>query len=66
MITLVHAPACHFCSDAQAALEELSRRYPIEVDLVAADSDTGRALADHDLLTTGVLAAVISKLLQLP
>jgi hypothetical protein len=43
-ITLVHAPACHLCEDAQAALAELSREVPIDVELVAADSDAGRAL----------------------
>ncbi|MGE5830088.1 MAG: hypothetical protein ACM30G_17260 [Micromonosporaceae bacterium] len=43
-ITLVHTPACHFCTDAQTALAELGRVYAIQVDLVAADSDAGRAL----------------------
>lgn len=43
-ITLVHTPACHLCADAQAALAELGRQFPIDVDLVAADSDAGQAL----------------------
>ena len=43
-ITLVHSPACHFCTDAQAALTELGREFPIRVDLLAADSDAGQAL----------------------
>jgi hypothetical protein len=43
-ITLVHAPACHFCAGAQAALSELDREFPIRVELVAADSDAGTAL----------------------
>jgi glutaredoxin len=43
-ITLVHTPACHFCADAQAALADLDREYPVRVDRVEADSDAGRAL----------------------
>jgi hypothetical protein len=43
-ITLVHAPACHYCADAQVALTDLGREHPIRVDRVAADSDAGRAL----------------------
>lgn len=43
-ITLVHAPACHFCADAQDALTELGHQFPIKVDLVAVDSDAGAAL----------------------
>lgn len=48
IITLVHAPACHFCVDAQDALDELARQHPIVVELVDADSDAGqRLLATH-------------------
>jgi glutaredoxin len=43
-VTVVHAPACHFCADAQAALNHLGREVPMRVELVAADSDTGEAL----------------------
>ncbi len=43
-ITLVRAPACHFCADAQDALAEFGREFPIEVDLVEAESDAGKAL----------------------
>jgi hypothetical protein len=43
-ITLVHAPACHFCADAQVALTDLGREYPILVDRVEADSVAGQAL----------------------
>lgn len=45
-VTLVHAPACHFCADAQAVLAELSREYPIEITLVAAASAAGQALVE--------------------
>jgi glutaredoxin len=41
---MVHASACPFCADAQTALAELGREFPIEVDLAAADSEAGRAL----------------------
>ena len=43
-ITVVHAPACHFCADARDALTQLRQEFPIQVELVEADSDTGRAL----------------------
>jgi len=43
-ITVVTAPACPLCADAQAALAELGRDVPVRVDLVAADSDAGQAL----------------------
>lgn len=46
MITVVHAPACHFCTDAQDALADLGREIPIQVELVGADSTTGTALVD--------------------
>jgi hypothetical protein len=44
VITLVHAPACHFCDDARAALADLAREYPLRVDLVDATSARGAAL----------------------
>jgi hypothetical protein len=48
MITLVHAPACHFCADAQQALAELGRQFPITVELIQADSAEGAELvAEH-------------------
>jgi hypothetical protein len=40
----VTAPGCHFCEDAQAALAELARAYPLEVRLVDAGSADGQAL----------------------
>jgi glutaredoxin len=47
MITLVHAPACHFCADAQEALAELGRQFPITVELVEAESPDGAALVEE-------------------
>jgi hypothetical protein len=44
LVTLVHSPACHFCDDAQAALAALAPQLPVTVELVAADSPTGRRL----------------------
>jgi hypothetical protein len=44
-VTVVTAPACHFCDDAQAALAELARAYPLEVRLVDAGCDAGQELA---------------------
>jgi glutaredoxin len=47
MITLVHAPACHFCADAQKALAELGQQFPITVELVEAESPVGAALIEE-------------------
>jgi glutaredoxin len=44
MITLVHAPACHFCADAQDALAEMGEQLPITVELVEAESPEGEEL----------------------
>jgi glutaredoxin len=43
-VIVVGAPACHFCEDAQAALAELARDYPIEVRRVDAGSAEGAQL----------------------
>ena len=44
VVTVVHSPACHFCEDALAALDELRRAVPLEVDVVAASDPRGREL----------------------
>jgi hypothetical protein len=43
-ITVVHAPACHLCSDAQQALIVLEQEIPFQVDLIEAGSVAGTAL----------------------
>ena len=43
-VTLVHSPACHFCDDAEEALYELSKDYPIDLSVVAIDSALGATL----------------------
>jgi hypothetical protein len=43
-VTLLHAPACHFCEDAQAALTELARQYDLAVELLPAASPAGQTL----------------------
>lgn len=43
-ITLVHAEACHFCTDASRVLDEVSANFPIEVTGVNVASDQGAAL----------------------
>lgn len=43
-VTVVTAPACHFCEEAQAALTELAEMYPLTVRMVAAESSDGQAL----------------------
>ena len=47
-VTIVHAPACHFCEDAQHALAELAGEYPLTVHLIDAADEEGQALiAQH-------------------
>lgn len=41
-IVVVSAPSCHLCADAQTALTELAREYPLAVRAVEAASDEGR------------------------
>lgn len=43
-VTVVTAPACHFCHDAQAALANLAQDYPLTVRLVTAGSPAGQGL----------------------
>ena len=43
-ITLVHAPACHLCEDAERALAELGHDLPIVVERIDATSARGVAL----------------------
>ena len=48
VITVVQAPACHFCQDAHDALVELARQYPLTVRSLEVYSEEGRALvAEH-------------------
>lgn len=43
-VTVVDAPGCHFCEDAEAVLSELSGQFGLEVSRVPIDSNEGRAL----------------------
>ena len=43
-ITVVHAPACHFCDDAEQVLSVLAQRFPLAVRVVALESDEGLLL----------------------
>jgi len=43
-VTVVHAPACHLCEDADEALLELGRSYALDVEHVDIRSDRGQAL----------------------
>lgn len=47
-VTVVHAPACHFCDDARQALGELAGDFPLTVELVDCTAPAGAALmCDH-------------------
>lgn len=43
-VTIVEAPACHFCADAQEALSELAARFPLVVGTVDIRSSMGQFL----------------------
>jgi glutaredoxin len=44
MITVVGAPACHFCEDARTVLAQFGRDYELNVDEIEADSVSGADL----------------------
>ncbi len=47
-VTVVHAPACHFCADAEAGLVELAARFALDVRVVGIESPEGlRLVAVH-------------------
>ncbi len=43
-ITVVESEACHFCEDADRALEAFAASYPVAVDTLDARSAAGREL----------------------
>lgn len=43
-VTLVHSPACHFCDDAESALDDLGKGYAIDVAVVYIESLVGAEL----------------------
>ena len=56
-VTVVTAPACHFCADALTALAGLGQAYPIAVEEVAADSQAGQELLSRH--GTGMFTLVL-------
>lgn len=44
VVTVVNAPACHFCADAEQALGELARDYPLTVRTLEVASPEGQKL----------------------
>jgi len=43
-VTLVAAPACHFCDAAQTALSEMAGQFALDVVVIELESADGRAL----------------------
>jgi len=43
-VTVVHAPGCHLCEDADEALLEFGRSYALDVEHVDIRSERGQAL----------------------
>ncbi len=46
-VTVVHAPACHFCEDARHVLDELADEFPLAVEFLDADHTRGQALVTY-------------------
>lgn len=47
-VTVVPSPACHFCQDAEQALEDLAREFVFDLELVPIESPRGaRLVAEH-------------------
>jgi hypothetical protein len=46
-IVLITSSACHLCHDARAALDELSREFPIELRVVDIASAEGRRIVER-------------------
>jgi hypothetical protein len=46
-ITVVSAPACHFCEDAQSAIAELARDFAISTQHISIESAEGHALVSR-------------------
>lgn len=44
VITVVHSQACHFCEDAETALADLAREFPLHIDRIDAADPRGEAL----------------------
>lgn len=44
VVTVVHAPTCHFCDDAQQALAALATEFAFIVELVDAEEPRGAVL----------------------
>ena len=44
-ITVVHAPACHYCDDAEQALDVLAQRFAMRVRVVELESPEGLRLS---------------------
>lgn len=47
VITLVEAPACHLCEDAQSALAALAQSFPMTIHVVSIVDEAGRALMER-------------------
>ena len=44
VVTVVHAPACHFCDDAETVLTQLADVFDLELDRIAIGSERGQEL----------------------
>lgn len=44
VVTVVEAPACHFCHDARQALDEMAATYPLRIEVLDVRRPEGLAL----------------------
>ncbi len=58
LMTVVHAPGCHFCEDADAVLTEMASRYPLRVERVDIRSAQGMELVQLHRPTMNPLVLV--------
>lgn len=58
IVTVVHAPACHFCDDAETALREMAAHYPMTIEKVDIRTSAGIELTRAHRSTMNPLVLV--------
>ncbi|WP_324649972.1 glutaredoxin [Georgenia sp. H159] len=58
VVTVVQAPACHFCEDAAQVLADLAGRFALEVRTLGRDTIEGRRLIIRHRATMAPLVLV--------
>ena len=58
LVTVVESEACHFCADAHRVLAHVAVDYPLEVNTVDVQSETGRVLMARHRATMSPLVLI--------